>query len=110
MGTNYYCYDNSEKCPNCEHGSISVHLGKSSYGWKFLLNYNDGKYYETFREFQIFIKDKIILDEYDNEVENEYLIEKIKSKQNDKSHNDFFSYDEFYRDSDGYEFLDATFS
>lgn len=45
-----------------------VHLGKRSYGWQFLWDYHDGRYFKANLEsIKKFLKDKIIFDE-NNEV------------------------------------------
>ena len=45
-----------------------VHLGKRSYGWQFLWDYHDGRYFKANLEsIKEFLKDKIIVDE-NNEV------------------------------------------
>ena len=45
-----------------------VHLGKRSYGWQFLWDYHDGRYFKANLEsIKKFLKDKIIVDE-NNEV------------------------------------------
>ena len=42
-----------------------VHLGKRSYGWQFLWDYHDGRYFKANLEsIKKFLKDKIIVDEY----------------------------------------------
>lgn len=43
-----------------------IHIGKRSYGWQFLWNYHDGKYFDAnLNSIKIFLEDKIIYDEYD---------------------------------------------
>lgn len=43
-----------------------VHLGKRSYGWQFLWDYHDGRYFKANLEsIKKYLKDKIIFDEYD---------------------------------------------
>lgn len=43
-----------------------IHLGKRSYGWQFLWDYHNGKYYdENLESIKIFLEDKIIYDEND---------------------------------------------
>ena len=45
-----------------------IHLGKRSYGWQFLWDYHDGRYFKANLEsIKKFLKDKIIFDE-NNEV------------------------------------------
>ena len=43
-----------------------VHLGKRSYGWQFLWDFHEGRYFKANLEsIKEFLKDKIIFDEYD---------------------------------------------
>lgn len=43
-----------------------IHLGKRSYGWQFLWDYHDAKYFDAnLNSIKIFLEDKIIYDEYD---------------------------------------------
>ena len=42
-----------------------VHLGKRSYGWQFLWDFHDGRYFKAnLGSIKEFLKDKIIVDEY----------------------------------------------
>ena len=39
MGTNFYLYEESKKCPTCGHDPVEpLHIGKSSAGWCFSLH------------------------------------------------------------------------
>ena len=40
MGTNYYLYE-ADDCPTCGRGEPPLHIGKSSYGWRFSLHIDD---------------------------------------------------------------------
>ena len=50
MGCNYYWLNEENKCDCCGGGVEEIHLGKSSTGWKFTFNYNNGKYYKSFED------------------------------------------------------------
>ena len=42
-----------------------IHLGKRSYGWQFLWDYHDAKYFDAnLNSIEIFLEDKIIYNEY----------------------------------------------
>jgi len=84
MGTNYYARINI--CEHCKRYN-EIHIGKSSFGWKFGIEMHEG-YYENFESFINFIKrkDVKIFDEYGKEISSKDLLIKIASKSNDKSH------------------------
>lgn len=53
---------------------ICVHIGKNSFGWKFLWDFNNNKYYKNKSELIDFCKSGRIFDEYGIEHEvNEFL-------------------------------------
>lgn len=52
----------------------NIHLGKRSSGWKFIWNWNDGKYYKTKEELFKFIRDGRIVDEYGEQIDVEEFI------------------------------------
>jgi hypothetical protein len=52
----------------------SIHLGKRSGGWKFLWNWNNGKYYKTKEELFDFIRDGRVVDEYGQQIDVEEFI------------------------------------
>jgi len=80
MGTNYYLKLNA--CELCGHDDDPIHIGKESYGWKFIfdpyfgswkswqkaLQENDGKIFNeygdkiSFREFQEMVERKQLKD------------------------------------------------
>ena len=55
--------------------SVKVHLGKRSMGWKFLWNFNDGKYFKDKESLFKFIRSGRIVDEYGNEMNQEKFID-----------------------------------
>ena len=63
----------------------NIHIGKKSYGWKFLFNANDCKYYNLTKESIInFIKenDSIIMDEYGREISIDDFFLMVKNGEN----------------------------
>jgi hypothetical protein len=52
----------------------NIHLGKRSGGWKFIWNWNDGKYYKTKEELFKFIRDGRVVDEYGTQMDTEEFI------------------------------------
>ena len=52
----------------------NIHLGKRSGGWKFLWNWNNGKYYKTKEELFEFIRDGRVVDEYGQQIDVEEFI------------------------------------
>ncbi len=82
MGTNYYI--DLDFCKHCER-SDRIHLGKSSFGWKFAIEIHK-IYYKTFKEFVEFIRDKRIVDEYHKEITFDEIMDMIERKKGHKSH------------------------
>jgi hypothetical protein len=52
----------------------NIHLGKRSGGWKFIWNWNRGKYYKTKDELFKFIRDGRVVDEYGEQIDAEEFI------------------------------------
>ena len=52
----------------------NIHLGKRSSGWKFIWNWNDGKYYKTKEELFEFIRSGRVVDEYGQQIDVEEFI------------------------------------
>ena len=89
-----------------------IHLGKRSYGWQFLWDYHDGKYFnsnlDSIKEF-LSQDDIIIYDEYGNfyEVEQLFNNELANCLYKDATHNDGMDgeYSEYYfKSEDGLRF------
>ena len=74
MGLNYYAQVN--RCFHCER-SEEVHIGKSSFGWKFLFN----PYKESWKEWKEFLSEIPIKDEYGVQVSFEEFVQKVEKKQ-----------------------------
>jgi hypothetical protein len=108
MGTNYYIQ--TKKCRTCKHVPTPIHIGKSSGGWKFSFNYNNGIYYKNIAEMREWVKDKLIEDEYGKLVTHAKFWRLVAMKQSEKlahaeqhpSENDFMI--------DGYSFTNGEFS
>lgn len=111
MGTNYYCV--SKKPTTRE----PIHIGKSSWGWKFLFQEVNGTEYDwslqikNFDEWKKYLeehigKDMVILSEEDEEISLEDFLELVETKQaNDNPKNFVYS-----KDVNGYRFSDRDFS
>lgn len=108
MGTNYYLTHNY--CLLCKRYD-KIHLGKFNVGWKFLLNYNDGKYYKNWREMKQFLRQSkgIVVDEYGNEIDVEEFINTVESSQHLKSRTKDIEELHCMVDEDGFEFYDGEF-
>ena len=114
MGTNYYTKTNT--CAHCGHTPEPIHLGKSSAGWQFSFQYNGGKYYKNVAEMKEWLKDKAILDEYGNSINNKEFWAMVDRKQNEAGNKNHAlemikSKDSSYNENviDGYSFTDAQF-
>ena len=114
MGTNYYVRD--KNCPFCGRYE-TIHLGKSSIGWKFLFQANNFVYYSSWSEMKEWLKDKTIKDEYEEKVELEEFTKLIETKHKDPTNwnhqrNDAQNIPEGFVtvDSEGHEFHNGEFS
>lgn len=112
MGTNYYAV--SSKPTVCH----PIHIGKSSLGWKFCFhrvdkweNYINDEPLNTFPQWKKFLEEQtangniVIMNEYDEIVELDYLLELIESKQSEDNPENFTWSDNI----DGYRFTDGEF-
>ena len=115
MGTNYYAKTNP--CAACGESKTRLHLGKSSAGWKFLLQANGFDGYKTWSEMKEWLEDKIIEDEYGEVVSIGEFIELVERKQSNpelwnhganSSQNIPVGF--AMRDCEGYEFHNGDFS
>lgn len=117
MGTNYYTKEKT-----CSLGSYEpepIHLGKSSAGWQFTFQYNQGKYYKNVDEMKEWTRDKIIVDEYGRLVMWSAFWELVDWKQkNEKLNHAKMVTDKYPTRAenktdfiiDGYSFSDCYFS
>ena len=112
MRTNYYAVKNKPTV------SSPIHIGKSSIGLKFcfhrvdeLENYINDKPLNTFPQWKKFLEEQtangniVIMNEYDEIVELNYLLELIESKQSEDNPDNFTWSDNI----DGYRFIDGEF-
>jgi hypothetical protein len=80
-----------------------VHIGKCSFGWKFLFRLHP--FYSDYKTLKKWIKDKVIIDEYGRIKTYRNFVKMIKYKQQYKHHFGTRG----YRDIKGYDFLDIGF-
>ena len=110
MGMNYYTrIPTMVKCSNCPNRhpcQETVHIGKSSYGWRFRFAYNGGKYYKDIAGLKQLLKNKVIYNEDGIEISQDDFWKKIEEAQqlNDPPHD---SYSEL--EVGGYVLLDGDF-
>lgn len=105
MGTNFYARPKIEKCPHCNTPFDEIHLGKSSVGWRFLLQANGFKLYKNWKEMKTWLKGKKIYDEYGKRIGIKKFIRWVESKQAT------IDPEPFNGDLiDGYKFYDNNFS
>lgn len=104
MGTNYYAKINI--CPTCRKPEEEIHLGKSSFGWQFSFQYNDGKFYKNIEEMKKWLFDKVIENEYGEIVLHNDFWKMVKEKQ--KTIDPEKLSDEII--IDGYKFFNREFS
>lgn len=104
MGTNYYL--SVDICNCCKRPAKTLHMGKSSAGWKFMFRrYKDLNIFNV-ADWIILIKTKgnKIVDEYCEHISSAEFIDLIDSKIDDKSN---FGFEHW---SDGkYNYVDHDF-
>ncbi len=105
MGKNYYA--KIDICPACNRPQQIIHLGKSSYGWKFMFNYQGGTYYKNVKQMKEWLKDKKIESEYGDNVSPAKFWKMVHDKQKEESQN---MKEGGFIIIDGYEFLNGEFS
>jgi len=112
MGTNYYAVRNR---PSIEE---PIHIGKSSYGWKFLFHeFHDTWHdppivWEKFedvrdwlKKYTVDSKDFVIMDEYDRIVSYDELMDLVATKQLEDNADDF----RYNKNVNGYRFMEGEF-
>ena len=84
MGTNYYL---ERTCPISDSVTERLHIGKSSYGWKFLFNSNNGvnKSFSDWRAI-LELRSNQIVDEYGKRISLYEFYTIIHEKQSHKDH------------------------
>lgn len=100
MGTNYYLHKN--ECPYCGRKKEIIHLGKNSYGWRFL--FHKTKEIHDYESFCEFIKTGEIYDEYDRPISYEEMIKIVNHQQ------ETGIWHKGAQDVGGYDFLEGDFS
>jgi predicted nucleic acid-binding protein len=73
----------------------SIHLGKSSLGWKFCWNFHNNQYYSNKKELLAFIRSGRVVDEYGTTHNTEEFIEKALNWGSDQE-NSGWVYNEEY--------------
>jgi hypothetical protein len=84
-----------------------VHIGKSSAGWKFTFQFNGGKFYKTMPQMKEWLSNKVIVNEYNEEISHEYFWKIVKEKQKEGKDNIEVGGEKLI---DGYVFYDREFS
>lgn len=104
MGTNYYAKINI--CPTCKKPEEEIHLGKSSAGWQFSFQYNNGRFYKNIKEMKKWLFNKEIENEYGEKVSYNDFWKMVKEKQKiidpEKLNDEIII--------DGYKFFNREFS
>lgn len=81
MGTNYYV--EQEACACCHRGPNSLHLGKSSGGWRFSLHVIPELGLNDLKAWRKFLKGKKIVDEYGSRITQKGMLEIITMRRGD---------------------------
>lgn len=131
MGTNYYL--KSKPCVTCGHSENKKHIGKSSFGWQFhFRGYREDMLvsYKSWLE-ELNDPNKIIVDEYNDQIPLDDFKQLIESKDQGVNHFNIISnnpmtykerqylirhpyrYDSYHqncwKDDEGYAFTDCEF-
>lgn len=120
MSTNYYVKLSPCPCP-CEHCAAPkrMHIGKRSIGWHFhFRGYKDGP--QSWVEWQEYLKDKEIIDEYDDPIPLKKFVRLVESTRREGASNQYELVKKYYpeliephgyfRDRDGWSFNMTEFS
>lgn len=110
MGTNYYAV---KKKPTI---GEPLHIGKSSYGWKFLFQeinkyngFDENLEIHTYKQWKDFLENNdeiVILDEYDEQISAKDFLQMVEEKQKIENKDNFSD----CKNIDGYRFNDRDFS
>lgn len=95
MGTNYYLRTGKKITKTCDCGfehelDEELHIGKSSYGWKFILHIIPERGINELEDWEELFKTGKIFDEYENEITVEQMMDCILNR----------SFPEYDRDPD----------
>ena len=85
MGTNYYLKTGKKITKTCDCGfehelDEELHIGKSSYGWKFVLHIIPERGINELEDWEELFKTGKIFDEYDNEITVEQMMDCILNR------------------------------
>jgi hypothetical protein len=110
MGTNYYLVKNK---PSTDSG---LHIGKSSFGWRFLFHkpsiWDFDRPLNTFEQWRDYLKETtesgthVIMDEYDKIISLDDFLEMVANKQKEDKPDMF----EYCENVNGYRFSSSKFS
>lgn len=107
MGTNYFVKLNI--CKLCRRTDDPIHLGKASYGWSFMLQANNYKFYRNWEEMKEWLKGKNIEDEYGEHISRKEFIKWVEDVKDIKDP-EKVDYGTDLKIIDGYKFYDCDFS
>ncbi len=112
MGTNYYL--RHDLC-NCCSRYNELHIGKNSYGWKFVFQANEENELVTYDKWADFLKLEVereskIFDEYNKEISLKDFIDMVENKQKDTKNKNHDLNTHNYVDVRGYNFSEREFS
>lgn len=113
MGTNYYAVRNR---PTTQE---PIHIGKSSWGWKFLFQAHNDTWEEPpvvwntyeqvtdwLKKYTVDTQEFVIIDEYDRIVSFDDFVNIVEGKQSENNPDDF----KWCRNVNGFRFDDREFS
>lgn len=117
MGTNYYVP--LDPCKHCGRADEKIHLGKSSYGWKFHFRGYRDTYQpdiKSVNDWKDFLAGKQIFDEYGKEISHTDFWQFVEGKQQGRSNledplrpNPYSTGPRVWYDDEGYWFCDYEF-
>lgn len=112
MGTNYYAVKSTPTVDS------PIHIGKSSFGWKFLFHDHEDTWHDppivwhTFNQINAWLeeyveqkKDFVIMNEYDQIVSLSEFLDMVKHKQENENKDNF----KYAKNVDGYRFMEGEF-
>lgn len=79
MGTNYYVAKNV--CDCCNRYDEEYHIGKSSWGWAFSFRGYRSERLVSWQSWKQFLRDKVIMDEYGERVDYDWLVNFIENEK-----------------------------
>ena len=79
MGTNYYT--TQKHCEHCKRYDTDLHIGKASYGWCFSFRGYPHMRLTSWSAWKEYLKDKIIINEYGDNVSYEAFVTLIELRK-----------------------------